>query len=127
LAEDDSIRKTLDTAFGSSKERQKDRAAQAEEARTEEAVRANQAGHSLSIEDSMYSRMSRESPFATMREKDAFRKVSMDWHRIIGFQPVTTKIEIETETETERRNTARSLAQMEQQAQEDEFQRWRAF
>lgn len=41
LAEDDSIRRTLDTAFGSSKEKGKDQAAQAEEANTEEAVRAN--------------------------------------------------------------------------------------
>jgi hypothetical protein len=55
LAEDDSIRQTLDTAFGSSsKEKRKDQAAQAEEANTEEAVRAKQAGHSLRIEDSMY-------------------------------------------------------------------------
>ena len=62
LAEDDSIRRTLDTAFGSSKEKRKDQAAQAEEANTEEAVRANQAGHSLAIEDSMYGRTTRESP-----------------------------------------------------------------
>ncbi|KAH0399710.1 hypothetical protein KCU89_g5930, partial [Aureobasidium melanogenum] len=117
LAEDDSIRRTLDTAFGSSKEKGKDQAAQAEEANTEEAVRANQAGHSLSIEDSMYGRMSRESPWITMREKDAFRKVSIDWHRIVGFQPV----------QTEGRNTAKSLAHMEQQAEADKFQRWRAF
>ncbi|KEQ70844.1 hypothetical protein M436DRAFT_74602 [Aureobasidium namibiae CBS 147.97] len=45
-----------------------------------------------------------ESPWITMREKDAFRKVSIDWHRIIGFQPV----------QTEGRNIAKSL-------------RWRAF
>ncbi|KAG9511447.1 hypothetical protein KCV07_g10154, partial [Aureobasidium melanogenum] len=77
LAEDDSIRRTLDTAFGSSKEKRKDQAAQAEEANTEEAVRANQAGHSLAIEDSMYGRTTRESPWITMREKDAFRKVSI--------------------------------------------------
>ncbi|KAH0195066.1 hypothetical protein KCU99_g10243, partial [Aureobasidium melanogenum] len=68
-------------------------------------------------EDSMYGRMSRESPWITMREKDAFRKVSIDWHRIVGFQPV----------QTEGRNTAKSLAHMEQQAEADKFQRWRAF
>ncbi|KAG9665746.1 hypothetical protein KCV03_g10303, partial [Aureobasidium melanogenum] len=117
LAEDDSVRRTLDTAFGSSKEKRKDQAAQAEEARTEEAVRANQAGHSLGIEDSMYGRMTRESPWITMREKDAFRKVSMDWHRIVGFQPV----------QTEGHNTITSVAHMEQQAEADKFQRWRAF
>ncbi|THV88584.1 hypothetical protein D6D26_09901 [Aureobasidium pullulans] len=71
----------------------------------------------LCIEDSMYGRMSRESPWITMREKDAFRKVSIDWHRIIGFQPV----------QTEGRNTAKSLVHMEQQAEADKFQRWRAF
>jgi hypothetical protein len=118
LAEDDSIRQTLDTAFGgSSKEKRKDQAAQAEEANTEEAVRAKQAGHSLRIEDSMYGRISRESPWITMREKDAFRKVSIDWHRIVGFQPV----------QTEGRNTVKSAAHIEQQAEADKFQRWRAF
>ena len=117
LAEDDSIRQTLDTAFGSSKEKRKDQAAQAEEANAEEAVRANQAGHSLGIEDSMYGRMTRESPWITMREKDAFRKVSIDWHRIVGFQPV----------QTEGRNTVKSAAHIEQQAEADKFQRWRAF
>lgn len=118
LAEDDSIRRTLDTAFGSSKEKRKDQAAQAEEANTEEAVRANQAGHSLAIEDSMYGRTTRESPWITMREKDAFRKVSIDWHRIVGFQPVQTE---------GRSNTAKPLAHMEQQAEADKFQRWRTF
>lgn len=118
LAEDDSVRQTLDTTFGSSsKDKRKDQAAQAEEANTEAAVRASQAGHSLRVEDSMYGRMTRESPWTTMREKDAFRKVSIDWHRIVGFQPV----------QTEGRNTGKSSAHMEQQARDDEFQRWRAF
>ncbi|THW89295.1 hypothetical protein D6D17_08769 [Aureobasidium pullulans] len=99
------------------KEKGKDDFEKELQANTEEAVRANQAGHSLSIEDSMYGRMSRESPWITMREKDAFRKVSIDWHRIVGFQPV----------QTEGRNTAKSLAHMEQQAEADKFQRWRAF
>jgi len=113
LASDDAVRQTLDNAFGN-RRKKSDMAAEAEEANSVEDVRARQAGHSLTIEDGMYGRMMHESPFHTMREKDAFRKVSIDWHRIVGF----------TSAWIDGYGTGETRAQMEARMEEEEFQRW---
>ena len=47
--------------------------------------RAKQAGHSIQMEENIYGRSLEQSPFTTMAEKDAFRKVSVDWHRFLQF------------------------------------------
>ena len=46
-------------------------------------VRAKQAGHSFQIEEDIYGRSLEQSLFTTIAEKDAFRKVSIDWHRFL--------------------------------------------
>lgn len=56
-----------------------------DEEQTREAIRAKQSGHSPQMEDSSYGRQLRQNPFATRREQDAFREVSVDWHRFMQF------------------------------------------
>ncbi|KAK4551325.1 hypothetical protein LTR86_011232, partial [Recurvomyces mirabilis] len=51
-----------------------------------EEVRAKQAGHGLHMEEMIYGLLLSESPFATMHEREQFRQVSMDWHRMLHFQ-----------------------------------------
>lgn len=48
-------------------------------------ARARQAGHSHDTEEMVYGRAMMESPFHTMAEREEFRRVSMDWHRVLGF------------------------------------------
>lgn len=48
-------------------------------------IRAKQAGHSFQMEEDIYGRLLEQSPFTTIAEKDAFRKVSIDWHRFLQF------------------------------------------
>jgi superfamily II DNA helicase RecQ len=48
-------------------------------------ARALQSGHSLQTEEGKYGRSMMESPFQTMAEREAFRRVSMDWHRVLEF------------------------------------------
>jgi superfamily II DNA helicase RecQ len=48
-------------------------------------ARALQSGHSLRTEEGNYGRSMTESPFQTMAEREEFRRVSMDWHRVLEF------------------------------------------
>ncbi|PVH91867.1 hypothetical protein DM02DRAFT_734000 [Periconia macrospinosa] len=48
-------------------------------------ARALQSGHSLETEEGNYGRCLMESPFQTMAEREEFRRVSMDWHRVLEF------------------------------------------
>ncbi len=47
---------------------------------------AEQSGHSRYMEDMIYGLLLTESPTTTMTERNMFRKVSVDWHRFLGFQ-----------------------------------------
>lgn len=47
---------------------------------------AEQSGHSRYMEDMIYGLLLTESPTATVTERNMFRKVSVDWHRFLGFQ-----------------------------------------
>ena len=53
------------------------------EEQTRETIRARQSGHSPQMEESIYGRQLQQNPFAMRREQDAFREVSVDWHRFI--------------------------------------------
>jgi superfamily II DNA helicase RecQ len=48
-------------------------------------ARALQSGHTLQTEEMNYGRSMQESPFQTMAERENFRRVSMDWHRVLQF------------------------------------------
>ena len=74
---------TLDRIYG--KENPSRRDAETEEEQTRETMRAKQSGHSPQMEESIYGRELQQSPFAVMREQDAFREVSVDWHRFMQF------------------------------------------
>jgi superfamily II DNA helicase RecQ len=50
-----------------------------------EDARALQSGHTLQTEETNYGRSVLESPFQTVAERNQFRRVSVDWHRILGF------------------------------------------
>jgi hypothetical protein len=52
---------------------------------TTDDARALQSGHTLRTEEGNYGRSISESPFQTMAERQAFRRVSMDWHRVLEF------------------------------------------
>jgi superfamily II DNA helicase RecQ len=56
-----------------------------DEEQTRETIRAKQSGHSPQMEESIYGRQLQQNPFTTRREQDAFREVSMDWHRFMQF------------------------------------------
>lgn len=58
---------------------------EAEEPSSDAITRARQAGHSRQTEESIYGRLLKQSPFSTTAEKEAFRKVSVDWHRFLQF------------------------------------------
>lgn len=46
---------------------------------------ALQSGHTLRTEEGNYGRSMLESPFQTLAEREQFRRVSMDWHRVLEF------------------------------------------
>jgi superfamily II DNA helicase RecQ len=48
-------------------------------------ARALQSGHTVWTEESGYGRLLLESPYQTHREREQFRSVSVDWHRLLGF------------------------------------------
>jgi hypothetical protein len=48
-------------------------------------ARALQSGHTLQTEEMNYGRSMKESPLQTMAERESFRRVSMDWHRVLEF------------------------------------------
>lgn len=47
---------------------------------------AEQSGHSRYMEDMIYGLLLTESPTVTVSERNMFRKVSVDWHRVLGSQ-----------------------------------------
>ncbi|KAK0335650.1 hypothetical protein LTR94_011905 [Friedmanniomyces endolithicus] len=49
------------------------------------AARAQQAGHSIETEEMIYGLLLTANPFATMSEQARFRRVSVDWHRMLRF------------------------------------------
>jgi hypothetical protein len=51
----------------------------------EDDARARQSGYSAQTEEGNYDRSLSESPFQTMAERAKFRRVSIDWHRILQF------------------------------------------
>lgn len=55
------------------------------EEQTRETMRAKQSSHSPQMEESMYGRQLQQNPFSTRREQDAYREVSIDWHRFLQF------------------------------------------
>ena len=48
-------------------------------------ARAKQSGHCPRTEEVVYGRLLMESPFHTASEREEFRKVSTNWHRMLGF------------------------------------------
>lgn len=48
-------------------------------------ARALQSGHTVQTEESNYGRLMIESPNETYREREQFRRVSVDWHQLLGF------------------------------------------
>lgn len=48
-------------------------------------VQARQSGHSQQMEEMIYGLLMSESPFTTMSEREQFRQVSVDWHRVLQF------------------------------------------
>ena len=47
---------------------------------------SRQAGHSKRMEEMIYGLLLSESPFYIMSEREEFRKVSQDWHRLLHFR-----------------------------------------
>ena len=76
---------------------------------------AEQAGHTRRMEEMIYGILLSESPFYTMSEREAFRKVSMDWHRFLHFQSAWD--DASTDSDVKRR------IQVEQER--CEFERWK--
>jgi len=79
---------------------------------SEDDARAQQAGHTAKTEEGNYGRSLAESPFQTMAERAKFRRVSMDWHRILQFSSA-----LEGHPRHARR-FAEALEQQERQARE---------
>ncbi|KAK5706931.1 hypothetical protein LTR97_001923 [Elasticomyces elasticus] len=79
-----------------------------------EEVRAKQAGHGLHIEEMIYGLLLNESPFTTTHEREQFRQVSMNWHRMLHFRSAW-------------RDDGRMPKQVKQQveAAREEARRWR--
>jgi len=74
---DPSVREALDSIYDN----------RAPQVRRMEDIVAEQAGHSRYMEDMIYGLLLTESPTTTLSEKNMFRKVSIDWHRFLRFQP----------------------------------------
>ena len=77
-------------------------------------ARAKQAGHSHETEEKVYGRALMESPFQTMAEREEFRRVSMDWHRVLGFSSAWEEGRVHPATRS----------QMVAQQEEEELRRW---
>lgn len=81
---DHSIRETLIKIYENTdpNNKENDAMATSDSAAT---FRAKQAGHSIQMEENIYGRSLEQSPFTTTAEKEAFRKVSVDWHQFLQF------------------------------------------
>lgn len=88
MSRDVEVRKTLDVIY----ERQPTKETTAT---TVEDIRAQQAGHGRYMEEMIYGLLLSESPFTTMSEREQFRQVSMDWHRLLHFQSAWEKSTVE--------------------------------
>jgi len=78
------------------------------------AVRAQQAGHSIEMEEMICGLLLTANPFATMSEQARFRKVSIDWHRMLRFPSSWTDHAVSSEVQH----------QQEVQAREAQQRRW---
>ncbi|XP_022163480.1 uncharacterized protein LOC111028984 [Myzus persicae] len=84
------------------------------EEQTRETIRARQSGHSPQMEESIYGRQLQQNPFAMRREQDAFREVSVDWHRFMQFP---SSYEVQNVSPDIRRRT-------KQEQDSRKFERW---
>jgi hypothetical protein len=78
----DSIGETLDQVYANDNPHHK---GNAPETNTADGFAAWQSGHSVQMEESIYGRLLTQNPFATRRQKDAYRAVRVDWHRFLQF------------------------------------------
>ena len=67
------------------------------------------------MEEMIYGFLSDESPFTTMSEREQFRQVSIDWHRLLHFPSAWTSGTIE----------ARIQRRLEGEREAGELRRWR--
>lgn len=77
LSADTSVHKALDDIYG--------RHPAGPPSHDVEDIRAQQAGHSRQMEEMIYGLLLTASPFTTQAEQERFRKVSIDWHRLLHF------------------------------------------
>ncbi|KAK4899590.1 hypothetical protein LTR49_027621 [Elasticomyces elasticus] len=75
------------------------------------AVRARQAGHSIEMEEMIYGLLLTANPFATMSEQARFRKVSIDWHRMLRFPSSWTDHTVNPEVQHRRQVEERQAQQ----------------
>jgi hypothetical protein len=73
-------------------------------------AQALQSGQTVQTEESGYGRLLIESPHQTSREREQFRGVSVDWHRLLGFASAWTG------SHTPPSQTASMMARQEQRA-----------
>ena len=85
FATDHSIRETLSKICENANPNTEIGSEEATLANTAAAFRAKQSGHSFQMEEDIYGRSLEQSPWTTIAEKDAFRRVSVDWHRFLQF------------------------------------------
>jgi superfamily II DNA helicase RecQ len=63
------------------------------------------------MEEMIYGLLLTESPFTTMSEKEQFRKVSVDWHRLLGFRSSSQREATNPDAER-RRGAEREAAEL---------------
>lgn len=73
LAKDEKAREHIETIYYNQSDGSQDDA------------QALQSGHTRQTEEMNYGRSTLESPFQTEVERERFRRVSIDWHRIVRF------------------------------------------
>ncbi|KAF2218115.1 P-loop containing nucleoside triphosphate hydrolase protein, partial [Elsinoe ampelina] len=78
-------------------------------------IREEQSGHSKWMEELVYGILYSESPNSTLSEREDFRKVSVDWHKFLGF---SSALEDPVEGSEARR-------QEELRLKADQFLRWK--
>ena len=81
-------------------------------------IQARQSGHSRQMEEMIYGLLMSESPFSTMSEREQFRQVSVDWHRVLRFPSAWEEQPIEA-------NIAQQMQREQKQIQIERQQRMR--
>ena len=76
----DEIRETLDQVYENDNPHRKEASP---EPINMAYFQAKQSGHSPQMEETIYGRLLTQNPYATTKQKDAYRKVSVDWHRFL--------------------------------------------